>query len=235
MAILEYKTKPIVEDIGVNLKMNNRGFLRMFQEAANIASTQVGFGITQTEKTHFTWVILYWRLEIFKRPEYEDELTIKTWATFSKKLYSIRNFEMYVGDELIARADSKWTLVDIDSHKVLKIPDEMIEKYGVVEKRVFEDDLKEKLIIPSGDNLYMNYNIMKRDLDANHHVNNLSYLAIASELIPDDILENAKTINIIFKKEIIYGQSIKCIYEGNIVYICDETGDLLHGAVIIKD
>ena len=96
MGILEVKMKPIVEDIGVNLIMNNRGFLRMFQEVANIASTKIGFGITQTEATHFTWVILYWRLEILDRPQYEDEITIKTWATFSKKLYSIRNFEMYV-------------------------------------------------------------------------------------------------------------------------------------------
>ena len=98
MGVLEFKTKPIVEDIGANLKMNNRGFLRMFQEAANIASTKIGFGITQTEATHFTWVILYWRLEIIDRPQYDDEITIKTWATFSKKLYSIRNFEMYVGE-----------------------------------------------------------------------------------------------------------------------------------------
>lgn len=234
MGVLEVKTKPIVEDIGNNLKMNNRGFLRMFQEAANIASTKIGFGITQTEATHFTWVILYWRLEILDRPQYEDELTIKTWATFSKKLYSIRNFEMYVGDKLVARADSKWTLVDIESHKVLKIPDDMADKYGVVEQRVFEDDLKEKLTIPEEYDFSITYKIMKRDLDVNHHVNNLSYLSIASELIDDDIYSNASLINIIFKKEITYGDTIECLYKDNIVYLCDENKSFIHGAVIVK-
>lgn len=234
MGILEVKMKPIVEDIGVNLKMNNRGFLRMFQEAANIASTKIGFGITQTEATHFTWVILYWRLEIIDRPQYDDEITIKTWATFSKKLYSIRNFEMYVGDKLVARADSKWTLVDIESHKVLKIPDDMADKYGVVEKRVFEDDLKEKFVMPEEYDSSLEYKIMKRDLDVNHHVNNLSYLSIASEIVPDEILNNAKNINIVFKREITYADTVECYYKDNIVYIYNKDTDIFHGAVIIK-
>lgn len=234
MGILEIKTKPIVEDIGANLKMNNRGFLRIFQEVANIASTQIGFGITQTEATHFTWVILYWRLEILKRPEYEDELTVKTWATFSKKIYSIRNFELYVGDELVARADSKWTLVDTESHKVLKIPEEMMEKYGVVEERVFPEDLKEKFVMPEDiDNSFV-YKIMKRDLDANHHVNNLSYLSIASEIVPNEIIDNATFLSIVFKKEITYNDTIECYYKDNIVYIYNSENDTFHGAVIIK-
>ena len=42
------------------------------------------------------------------------------------------------------------------------------------------------------------YKIMKRDLDANHHVNNLSYLSIASEVVPNDVIDNATTLNIVF-------------------------------------
>ena len=97
--------KVTVEDIGQNFKMNNRSFLRILQEAANRASSSVGHGISDIETTKTSWVLLYWRVKIFNRAKYNDELTIKTWASFSKKIYSIRSFEIYLKDELIAIAD----------------------------------------------------------------------------------------------------------------------------------
>lgn len=234
MGIYTTKIKPIVEDIGMNLKMNNRSFLRILQEVANEASSKLGFGITDTKNTNFTWVILYWRLEIIKRAEYEDELTIKTWANFSKNLYSIRNFEIYLGDELIARADSKWTLVDVEKHNIIKIPDEMVKKYEPLNETVFEKEYKAKINLPDSVDKSYTYKIMKRDLDANHHVNNISYLDIANEIIPDELINNAKELNIIYKKEIEYGDTIECMYKDNTVYFYNKEKNILHGAILIK-
>lgn len=226
--------KVTVEDIGQNFKMNNRSFLRILQEAANRASSSVGHGISDIETTKTSWVLLYWRVKIFNRAKYNDELTIKTWASFSKKIYSIRSFEIYLKDELIAIADSKWVYVDSISHSILKIPDDLINKYGNNDKKVFNEEFKEKIKLPENIDKSYTYTTMKRDLDANHHVNNIAFLDIASEVIPNDKLNNAKELCVIYKKEITHGDTISCYYLDDTVYLYNEDKKILHGAIILK-
>lgn len=226
--------KVIVEDMDKNLKMNNRSFLRILQEAANRASTSVGYGLSNMNETQTSWVILNWRVEIIDRANYGEELIIKTWANFSKKIYSSRYFEIYRGNELIARADSKWVFVNAITHSIEKISDEIIEKYEPEDNQVFEDEFKEKIKFPENLEKVYSYTIMKRDLDANHHVNNIVFLDIASEIIPNEIILNAKNICVVYKKEIEYGDTISCYYSDNIVYLYNDENKILHGAVILK-
>ena len=92
MSVFTTTEKVSVEDVDKNFKMKIRGFLRILQEAANRASTDVGQGISNIPRTYQTWILLYWRIKIIKRPQYGDELEITTWANSYKKLYSLRNF-----------------------------------------------------------------------------------------------------------------------------------------------
>lgn len=234
MGIYTTTQKITVEDMDKNYKMNNRCFLRILQEAANEASTVVGHGLSNIDETNTSWILLYWRIEILDRASYNDEVTIKTWASFSKKIYSIRNFEIYLKDKLIAKADSKWVYVNAKSHSIEKITDDMIEKYGPIDNKLFESDLNEKIKLPENAKKLYSYKIMKRDLDVNHHVNNISFLDIASEVIPDDILYNAKNLHIIYKKEINYGDTISCYCDNNVVYLYNDDKEILHGAIMIK-
>lgn len=234
MSVFTTTERVIVEDIDQNLRMNNRSFLRILQEAANRASTAVGHGITDIEKTKTSWVLLYWRIEIFNRAHYNDELTIKTWASFTKKIYSIRNFEIYFGNELIARADSKWVYVNATTHSIQKISDDIIQSYGQDETKIFDDELKEKIKLPLNIDKSYSYKVMKRDLDVNHHVNNIAFLDIASEIIPNETYSNAKELCVIYKKEIDLGDIVSCYYLDNTVYLYNEEKNILHGAIVIK-
>ena len=226
--------KVIVEDMDKNLKMSNRSFLRILQEVANRASTLVGYGLSNINETKTTWVLLNWRIELIKRAEYGEELTVKTWANFSKKIYSNRYFELYKDNELIAKADSKWVFVNAITHSIEKISDTIVEQYGAEEKSIFEEEFKDRIKLPDNLKKLYSYKIMKRDLDANHHVNNIAFLDIASEIIPDEILLNAKNINIIYKKEIEYGDTISCYYSDNVAYLYNDEKNILHGAIILK-
>lgn len=234
MGVYITKEKVIVEDVGKDFKMNNRSFLRILQEAANRASTAVGHGIADIEKNKTTWVLLYWRIKILKRAKYNDELTIKTWASFNKKIYSIRSFEIYLEDELIAFADSKWVFVDATTHSILKIPDEIMQTYGQVEDRVFEEEFKDKFKLPDNLTEKLSYETMKRDLDVNHHVNNIAYLDIASEILSDDLLQDATEIAVVYKKEITYKDIITCYWQDDTVYLYNKEKNILNGIVKIK-
>ena len=92
--IFECNEKITVLDVGQNYKITDKGFIRILQEAANLASSQVGHGIADIERTGTTCVILYWRLKVYKRAGYNDTLNVKTWANFYNKIYSLREFEV---------------------------------------------------------------------------------------------------------------------------------------------
>lgn len=237
--IFECNEKVTVLDVGPNYMITDKGFIRILQEAANLASSQVGHGIADIERTGTTWVILYWRLKVYKRAGYNDALTVKTWANFFNKIYSLREFEVYCNGELIAQASSKWVFVDAKNHTIHKITDDIISIYEPVEKRLFETELNERIKLPSNLDEAYKYTIMKRDLDANHHVNNLCFLDIAIEALPDNVIdEDFNNISIIYKKEMLYKDTITCYYEfkndEHIIYMYNKEKNILNGVVILK-
>ena len=234
-----FNQKVTVVDIGKDYLLSNRGFLRVLQEAANLASNEVGHGISDIESTGTTWVLLYWRLNVLKRVEYNSTLCIKTWTNFTSKIYSIRYFEVYCNDELIAKADSKWVYVDSVKHSIQKIPEDLINLYNPIEDKLFESEYNEKLKLPDNLPEAYSYKIMKRDLDANHHVNNISFLDIGLEALPDNIkIDDYNNLYITFKKEMNYKDNISCYYEfkenRHIVYLYNNTTNVLSGTIIIE-
>lgn len=237
--IFKCREKVTVLDVGQNYKITDKGYIRILQEAANLASSQVGHGIADIERTGTTWVILYWRLKVYKRAGYNDTLEVKTWANFYNKIYSLREFEVYCNSELIAKASSKWVFVDAKNHMIHKITDDMIKIYKPLERRLFDTELNERVKLPENLEETYTYTIMKRDLDANHHVNNLCFLDIAIESLPETIIdEGFNNISIIYKKEMLYKDMISCYYEfkdeKHIVYMYNKEKNILNGVVIFS-
>lgn len=238
MGTFECTEKVTLLDIGQNFLLSNKGILRILQEVANNASSQVGHGVSDIEKNGTTWVLLYWRVQVLERVPYNSEIKIKTWASFSKKIYSNRYFELYFEDKLIAKADSKWVFVDAVNHNIQKISDEMIELYGNVETPIFETTFNDRIKFSEEANKLYEYTIMKRDLDANHHANNNVFLDIALESLPEGITTNFSNVSIIYKKELNYKDKVSCYYEfkdnKHIIYLHNDTTDTFSSAIIFE-
>lgn len=239
MGIFNCTERVTISDIGENFLITNKGFLRILQEAANQASSQVGHGVNDIETTGTTWILLYWRLQILKRVQYNCELNIKTWASFGRKIYSNRCFELYAGDTLVAKADSRWVFVDAKNHTIQKVSDEMLELYGNIETNVFENQFNDRIKFSQEAIKTYEYQIMKRDLDANHHANNNVFLDIATEALPEDVINtNFSNLSIIYKKELNYKDKVSCYYEfkdnKHIVYLYNDTTDAFSSAIIFE-
>ena len=114
------------------------------------------------------------------------------------------------------------------------IPDEIMQTYGQVEDRVFEEEFKDKFKLPDNLTEKLSYETMKRDLDVNHHVNNIAYLDIASEILSDDLLQDATEIAVVYKKEITYKDIITCYCQDDTVYLYNKEKNILNGIVKIK-
>lgn len=202
-------------DVGENNRLTNKGILRLMQEVSGIHSDSLGYGVNDTPKTGLAWLILNWKLKVFSRPKWNTSLTLKTWARWQKFLYSCRDIEMYDDENnLVAVATSKWILFDVNKQSIFRITPEIMDKFPTLEKSVFEGESIEKLREPENSNFVYEYKIQRRDIDTNHHVNNLNYLDYAYEALPEDIYSNINfsNVEIMYKHEAKLGDTLSLFY-----------------------
>lgn len=213
MAVYEYKTRIRFNEINENNELSDKGLLTILSEAAGVHSEEVGYGLNTVDETNCTWMILYWKVKIYKRPKWYTELTIKTWGREFTKISSWRDFEVYDNTgEKIAVASTEWVLIDAQKGKIGKITEKMINDYGKVEKQVFNETLTGKIQEPENMQKVYEYTAERRDIDTNHHVNNIVYLELAYNAFPENISIDFSDIEIYYKKQIKQGEPVSIFY-----------------------
>jgi len=197
--------KMSLKDIGKQNKIKNRAILEILENIAGYQSDYVGFGANETVKTKIAWVLLDWKLEVIKRPTYGQILQVKTWGRNMNKFFTYRDYEIYdENNELCIIATSKWTLLNIEKRKMVRLTEELIEKYKPEEKSVFLDEKLDKIKIPTKFISNIKYKVIRKDIDLNKHMHNLYYLDLAYEALPEDVYAKRPfdNVRITYKKEI---------------------------------
>ena len=99
--------------------------------------------------------------------------------------------------------------------------------------------MKKKLFgrLKSEDNMekIYDYTARRRDIDANHHVNNVNYLELAYDAFPENLNIDFSNIEIYYKKQIKLGETVS-IYglkekDAYIICIKSQNGDNLHAVL----
>jgi len=239
MAIFTYEYKTRYTDVGSDNKVTLKALVATLQQAAISHSEQAGYGVSNIAKTHLAWLLLDWKVQLISYPHSNEFLTIKTWPRTFDKLYSYRDFEVFdEHNNLVAIASSKWFAIDTENKKIRKLTPEIGNAYGEpVTKCVFENLFEEKIKVPEKLKLNFNYEIQRRDIDTNGHVNNLNYIDFALETLDEDIFNNNvfHNLEVIYKKEIKIHEKINCYYslenDKHIVTIKNENNEIVHAIV----
>ncbi len=238
MCVFKRDLKVKYWDVNSKSQLTSKGFIKYLQDVANEHSDEIGYGFKNITQTNLSWILLNWKVQIFKRPTVSDNIHIITWARVISRAISYRDFEVYdSNNNLICIASSKWALTNYSTHSLERISPEMRNAYGVLEKKVFDVDINEKIKEPENSSFAYEYTIQRRDIDTNSHVNNLCYLDFAYEALPDDVYYNinSSTTEIIYKKEIKYKDKIKCFYSHtngkHIVTIKNDDLSIVHSIV----
>lgn len=193
-----------------------------------------GYGINDTEKSHTSWMVLYWKIKMYKRPHWDTELVIKTWPRKFSKVSSWRDFEIYTAKdgEKIGIAASEWVLIDTRKFGIGRITNKLVEDYGMIDKQVFEEEITAKLKEPDTLEKVYEYTASRRDIDTNHHVYNVNYLDIAYDALPEEACINYNDIEVYYKKQIKLGETVKVFYSkeenSHIVTIKSQDEKTLH-------
>lgn len=111
---------------------------------------------------------------------------------------------------VIALGTSLWALIDANTMKLRKLTEEIENKYGIINKSAFEEEFTGKLTENKDMEEVYKYKTVRRDIDVNHHVNNVNYLEIAYNAIPKDIDVDFENVEIQYKKQIKLRRN--CVY-----------------------
>ena len=208
-----YETDAAYPDLGPDQRMNHRGLLRVLQEAAAIASDEVGFGMKDIPRNGVFWILSGWRLELLERPQWRDHLTVQTWPRAMDGFTSERDFLVYNSGKLAARASSRWLLVNTSTGRAARVSSELRAAYEMDGRVLFDTPIPSNGKTPEGTPAAFSTTIGRRDIDTNHHVNNICYFDYALEALPQAVYENLPaTVEVAFRRQILLGTSIRCLY-----------------------
>ncbi len=227
-----------LKDIGKNCLIKNETILEILENVGGEHSNQAGYGALDIERTGVSWILSDWQVKIIKRPVYSEELKVETWGRDFQKAFTYRDYRVLNSKgELCIIATSKWALMDVNKRKIVRLTDEIKNKYNPDDDSVFEERTISKTEIPSEFTNEYEYTVGRKDIDVNNHMHNTYYLTLAFEALPQDVYDNRPydNVKISYKKEIQLGDTVKCEYakqdEKHIVVISDKETNKINAIV----
>ena len=206
--VVEHKFYIGLRDIGKDNKLSNKGLLAALGDAGCKHSEMAGLGITNINETKRSWLIISWRVKIFSRPEFNTNIIIKTWSRKMDKLYAYRDYNVFDEEgNLVAKASSKWILVDYESGKIIKLTEDLAKDFNQEDKKAFEEDDEITLDFNYKIINRICYIVRKSQIDLNHHLNNVNFLDLAEEVLKEPI-DSYNEMQILYKKQIMLNEEI---------------------------
>ncbi|PIA65262.1 hypothetical protein AQUCO_00100619v1 [Aquilegia coerulea] len=176
-------------EIGVDGTTSIESFMNHLQETAlNHAKTVGllgdGFGSTEAmSKRNLIWVVARMQILVNRYPTWGDTVQVDTWVAANGKNGMRRDWLVRDGNsgETLARASSKWVMMNTSTRKLSKMPDDVrveIEPYFMDCAPIVEEDGRKLPKLDESTSDYVRNGLTPRwnDLDLNQHVNNVKYI-----------------------------------------------------------
>ena len=204
----EYQLKYYEMDFKRVLKTSS--LMNFLQDMATINAEMLGFGYTFTSSRNLGWFLIKYHMEFDDYPQELEKIIIKTEARGISKILANRDFEIWTADnkKRLGRVASQWMMIDLSTKNILPLV-KVVDFMPSLEKR--ETDLQfKKIIPPQKTDFEKTFEVRYDDIDVNQHVNNANYIVWAFETLPYDFKSKhkLKTLDIIYKKEIAFGNKI---------------------------
>jgi len=205
----EYDIRVGFSQCDVNTSLSITSLIDIFQDCSTFHSHDLGVGFATLEKENLAWVINYWELDIDRMPELCEKVVVGTAPYEFKGFLGYRNFAMKDMDgKYLVKANSLWSLMNLQAMRPVKAPDFIRNAYSVEEKLDMEYGPR-KVQIPEENFEKFDrepVTVMMHHLDGNHHMNNGQYIKIAMSEIGEEIV--IKRLRTDYRMQAMLGDTI---------------------------
>lgn len=185
--------------------------LHFFQDMASDNAESLGFGYSYIKQKNLAWFLLKYRIEFEDYPSGLYDLNLTTEPRGYNKLFAFRDFGIYDGERILGRASSTWSLVNTETKSITPVCEALLNNpYMQPYEKRLDDLIYERIRLPERIDAEKIFEIRFDDIDVNNHVNNANYIIWAFEPLDFDFRsrKKLKTLDIVFKKEIKYGNKV---------------------------
>ncbi|MCR4599458.1 MAG: acyl-[acyl-carrier-protein] thioesterase [Acetatifactor sp.] len=159
--------------------------LNYFQDCSTFQSEDAGVGVRYCLDRDLVWVLNAWQIVPIRLPKLGEKVRIATIPYDFQKFMGFRNFMMLDQEgNYLAKANSVWSLINVKTGRFEMPNEDMIKGYPI-EERIPMDYAGRKISVPTGGEMKDAITVLPHHLDANHHVNNGQYVAMAFEFLPE--------------------------------------------------
>lgn len=202
----QFESRIRYSEVDADCRLTLSALMNYFQDCSSFHSESLGLGVEYLAQHHVTWMLSSWQICLNELPKLTDPVVIQTWPYEMKAFYGYRNFSMNRPDgSRLAYANSIWVLIDTDTGRPVKVPQEVIEAYGRDEQLPMECS-ERKIPLPDGLMVQGDLVVPSHFIDSNHHMNNEKYVVIALEYVDRDF--PIGEIRVEYKKEAKLGDHV---------------------------
>lgn len=148
--------------------------------AADYHSSDRGYGVSELNKIHKTWVLSRFAIELQDTPVSYDHLIIETWVEAAMKFFTSRNFAVKNADtgHVYGYGRSVWAMIDTDTRQptdLLSVHDGLIMQY-VEASRPCPIANPGRVVVSADAPFDSSFVAHYSDIDINGHVNSVKYI-----------------------------------------------------------
>ena len=202
-------------EVDRHFKLKLGHLFKLLQEAAIEHSQKVGLGSKTLVDKGSVWILNRMQAEILRAPEYLEDLTVVTWHKGSKGYRAYRDFIVYVGNEKVALASSRWLYFDMQRKRIVRIPEETSAAYTTESEAAMDNQIDSWRAEPDFAPMVVKpISIRTSDYDPLGHVNNAVYFDYVETLAAYafEAFTGLAHLKIEFKKEL--GQGVETVQAG---------------------
>jgi len=188
--IFEKKYRIHTYEADASGKLSIPGLFNYLQDAAARHASILNLGKEHMEKENRFWALARILVKIEHSPDWEEEITVRTWPRGREGLFAIRDFEL-IGNNgrIYGGASSSWLIVNRDNRRPVR-PEIILKELNILDGvKASLDRNPEKLdAIVEASYSSRIFPVRYSDLDINMHVNNVNYIKWVMDTYPLDYI-----------------------------------------------
>lgn len=213
----EYKTRVRYTDSAFNGEMSLSAVIDCFQNVFHFECDDTGVGTQDLIMKGLGWFIYFWQVDISRYPKCGEEIIVGTFAYEDRGSSEERNFYIKtVRDDIIVRANSVWSLVDLAKLQIMRIPNEVMDRNRKMNEDKLDMEYLGRRIRYSGEcNIRKvgEHIVSRLELDSNRHLNNSEYIKIALATIANFNPSSVTRLCIEYRKQAVEGDLLHIFWQ----------------------